>query len=845
MFNPADAWWTSWPVLYGWRPPEDFHRQTVSHASSQDFSGTFLSEVPAHRSSYSTSYSADVSMSSGFHNPAIKRPTPRESRRFFLDRSVYDLVASYTYLTLTDRRLLGWYLCLSPEDRKLIQDEGGLFQYLERHPALEINRHHLYVKYSTGATQPATTADQQASVTAGAETDICETPNIHLDLDILPSSEREKVTLVGCNSNMNRQQEELCGQEAHVPDGFHTGSSSPGTQETNHLKACYRPGLPLSQLNEQRHSGQTGSSAAVCEDPAGLASFSLDMELEQCRQRGKLKPRSQISVPQGQSADFSPSQSDWSMATRESPSECNSIDSNQMVGPAYNDRSIVQAVELALVQAEENATKHVCQDKDVHGTKYTADDGTLLSFENESDTFHSLMEDDKSILIYLARNTLQAQHSRAQSCPVTTNSGDTLAAGTEESYQSATKVKTAEKHTSPLPCVSTCDAMIGTELVLCPSVFTQTEDLETADKHINTEVHMADLDYIAKELSKLKKAQEVKERKEKTKSVGCKLRGECECMERVKQAELALLALQYSVCKQHCWRLYYTCAEGNQLTSVGKDPPPNIISVLQKLELEYNEMKSKIQAGVPLQQLKPLSVDSGEIVTGGNYIPAQIICEVLGEVSSRSSQEPQKLNTPGGDGGGGCPDNQSREVLQVGQEEEKGVTKEIGSSRKAATLFPQDGASARQEVKTGEKWYDAEEDLEIPGDAVAAAVTQDSTLVTVDTVYESASEEVESSVLCVSNLPINVTESAVMLLFEKYLPSAVSISVLQDLRFAVVMLSGPQSADAAVRELNGCRMQGCTLRLEHISGTGSSSQASARKPDSSQDAAKPQTSKMD
>lgn len=46
--------------------------------------------------------------------------------------------------------------------------------------------------------------------------------------------------------------------------------------------------------------------------------------------------------------------------------------------------------------------------------------------------------------------------------------------------------------------------------------------------------------------------------------------------------------------------------------------------VLQKLELDYNEMKSKIQAGAPLQQLKPLSVDSGEIVTGGNYIPAQV-----------------------------------------------------------------------------------------------------------------------------------------------------------------------------------------------------------------------------
>ncbi|XP_005475271.1 RNA-binding protein 44 isoform X2 [Oreochromis niloticus] len=794
-----DPWRTSWP-FYVWTTPIDTQPMACYQTSWRDFPRMFFHEAPH--------YYAGVWAESSFCNPDFKRPNPRESRKFFLDRSVYDLVAAYPQLALTDSRLLGWYLRLSPEDRKLIQEEGGFHQFLHRHPALEMHRHHVHVKDSSSPAQSAVTANQHAFTTGGAEMDGCETPSTHLDLEMLPS--RENLTLLGCN--WNEHQEKLFGQ-AHMPGGFSAACSSPVTQKTNDQKACYRPGLPLCQLNEDRCSFQTGSCAAVCKKPAGSVSVSLDMELKLCRQRRKPEPWNQISGVQGQSADFSPSQSEWPMATKESLLDSSSTDRIQMIGPEYTDGSIMQAVEPE---------------------------------QDQSDTFHSLMEDDKSILVCLANDSLREQNRSVHSCPVTTNNDDTAEASSEtlRSYESATKVKSVDKHTSPMPCVSTCDAMIGTEVAQCLSIFTQTEDLETADKHFNTEVRMADLDYLAKEFLQLKKTQEGKEKK----SVGCKLRNECECMERAQQAELALLALQYSICRQHCWRLYHTSAEGNHLTQVAKDPPSNIILALQKLELDYNEMKSKIQAGLPLQQLKPLSVDSGEILTGSSYIPAQMIREVLGEISSwyiktRFSQE--KLDAPSGDGG--RPDAQSR---KVGQEEEKRLKNKNENTRRAATLIPQDGGSAGQEVNTGEKWYDAEEELELPEDDVATAVRQDPTLVTAhlsDVVFipESASEEARSSVLCVSKLPSNVTESDMMLLFDKYHPTEVSISALKDLRFAIVMLSGPQSAETAVKELNGCRMQGRALHLEHISRPTNSSQNLASEPDSSQNAPTRQTSKTD
>ena len=64
-------------------------------------------------------------------------------------------------------------------------------------------------------------------------------------------------------------------------------------------------------------------------------------------------------------------------------------------------------------------------------------------------------------------------------------------------------------------------------------------------------------------------------------------------------------------------------------------------------------------------------------------------------------------------------------------------------------------------------------------------------------------------------------------------------------RVAIVMISGPQSAKAAVTELNGCCMEGHTLHVEHIAGSHSQASASISGPESSQNATKPQTPKTE
>ncbi|XP_044073793.1 RNA-binding protein 44 isoform X3 [Siniperca chuatsi] len=878
------------PYFYFWTTFSKTQPMTVFQTVWPSFPLTLPYEVTVpslgHRPSYMASDYAGVVVPSrvipSFYNTVIEKPSPKNSRKFFLDRSVYDLVDAHPYLSLTDPTLLGWYLSLSPEDRKIIQDDGGFHQFLKRHPALEMSTHHVYVKCNIGSTspaQPTMTSNKQISRASGAKCR-CEMPQTH-PLEMLPNNVRETLTLLGCSSSWDGSQKHPHEEQlVPLPDGVQPAFNSPIIQEPNHQKA-QKEGSHLSQLNNERRPSwqmvSSSSSAAVCKGPAALASFSVDKELERCRQGGKPELRSQIVMTQGQSVNFtyaevSPFPSEWPTVENESTSEYYSFAGIQMDGSEYNDRSVIQSVEpeqasSLLDPVEGNRTKEGYQDHMVYGNEYTVDDDddeASLSFEDRSDNFHSIREDDNSILVCLASEDVKPHANRVHSYPVTTNN-KALAASRETltSDQSVIKTNTAEKYTSPMPGVTTCDIMVGTELALCMSAFTQTEDLGTSDKHVITEVHMADLDYLAEEFIKLKMAkEELREQKAKMKSSCCNLKKECDCLQRTQQAELCLLALQYSMCRQHCWRLYHTSAEGGQLTQMPKNPPENIASVLQKLESDYNQMKDKISAGVPLQQLKPLSVDSEKITTGASYIPAQIIGDMLGNIPSWTSQEPQQHNTS--DEENGCPENKSRNGCQHSQRKEKQIKKENSKVSRAVTVVPQDRdaihnarkqeeketTAACKEVNTREAWYDAEEDLEPAGPAVAAETGEDPTVILKDKNNESASEEAKSTLLCVSNLPSNVTESDVMLWFEKYHASEVSISALKnDLRVAIVMISGPQSAEAAVRELNGCSMQGHTLHVEHINRAigGSRSQASASisGPEPSQDTTKPQTSKPD
>ncbi|XP_034417665.1 RNA-binding protein 44 [Cyclopterus lumpus] len=692
-----------------------------------------------------------------FYSPVVQKPSPKEGRKFLLDRSVFDLVDDHEFLSLTDPKLLGWFLSLSPEDRKIILDDGGFQQFLLRHPSLALSPHHVYVKHMA---------------------------NAHLDSERRLSNVRETLNPLGCSN--------IWDEPRQHPTAF----SSSITPAPNQLKAS-------SHLNEQRPpwpASSSGGGDAVWKDSSALTSFSLDVDLERHRLGGQPEFRSQTAMTQWPSADctyadVSLLQSDCPTGERDSSPEYYSFDSIKMDGTEYS--SVLEPV-------EENRTEEGLRDHLVSGHEQPeGEDEAGLSFGGQSDVSPSNTQRDKGVLFCLTNKDV---HSGA----VCTDGGLTVGG------QCSTK--SAEKGTAPLPRLATCDVMVGSDAALCTSAVTQTEGPQTADKNVITEVHMSDLDYLAKEFTKLSMVQEkLRGQKEEIKSSTSKLRKECDCLQRAQRAELSLLVLQYSMCRQYCWKLHCTSSEGGRLTSTPENPFSNIESVLQKLESDYNLMSDEIRAGVPLEQLEPLSVEPEKITTRPSYSPAKIISDVLGNVPSRSSQEPPKHKTSGEEND--CPNDQSS---NGSQENEKRIKMENGRAGRAVPLVPQDGDAPHDAHKPGEKrttaspelsaceaWYDAEEDLHRAGRGPTGAVK--------DETGESTSEEVQSSVLCVSSLPSGVTESDVTLWFEKHRSSEVSISALKNgLRVAMVTVSGPECAEAAVRELHGRCMQGRTLQVAHI-----------------------------
>ncbi|XP_023192287.1 RNA-binding protein 44 isoform X1 [Xiphophorus maculatus] len=687
----------------------------------------------------------------------------KESRKLLLRRSVLELVNAHRYLALTDTELLHWYLSLSAEDRSIILDEGGFHYFLQNHPGLALSQSHVYLKPKLGSCVHCTvTANQNLSSRPGSQDFGCEA-SVQM-LKMLPGDTRENLPKMGFSNSVTRSQNHLCEQACDNAMVHQMAYSLPLTHTLNqHM------GSSMSQLNS------SSISAAV----------PLNMYLERSRQRSK--PEDSAACSQG------------AASTIQAQSECLVENSGSSQQPRVDA--------MKLTQRSGVDTSHTVQIQQAPPPEGPAGENIVLSgkktavsqveirqsSEDERGQFNFPIKDDRGSLVCLAGNGVTLQNAGAQ-----IQLGDPPADNRLKS--------TAEKFTSTSPCAPSYDTAVNTDVESCTAKQTQTEGPNTSEHNVMTELHMSDLDYLADELIKLQMIQEHKEPKKKNKSpdsVSAAPRMDCGCKQRAQQAELTLLTLHYELCRQHVWRLYYTSAEGHLSTAIAEDPPPNVVEILQKLETDYNLTKNQILAGVPLEQLNPLCVESEKITAGACYVPEQILGGLLGKTPSCSTQGTQK-HVGAGDSGGPDGDRQSCQKPKL-------LHKEDEEDKRAAALVPKERLVKQmgfEEVSFSEAWYDAEEDLQLPGPAVDTADSD-----------RSVSGESSSSVLYVSNLPGHVTQSDVRQLFENFQPTEVSIFPSKNgVRVAIVMVDGPEVAKAAVRELNGLRLHSRTIHIRHLSG---------------------------
>lgn len=361
------------------------------------------------------------------------------------------------------------------------------------------------------------------------------------------------------------------------------------------------------------------------------------------------------------------------------------------------------------------------------------------------------------------------------------HSGDCVSNSKPSIFESIIRT-TEDRSASTIPSVCTCDAMVGTEQTFTVSAMSQTESPPTIDKHLNTEVYMLDMDYLTQEFIAIKTERDA-------------------LLDKVKM---------------------------QRTTS----PFAKIVNDLKNLETDYNKMREKILSGISLRDLKPLSFDLEEATKDSTV--AKIIDDV--QKASLGSQPQENIVNSEPDA---ISDNNSVESETV----EGATGKDPSNIKRAVTFVPKDRRAAQNtdekpsDLNSNETWYDAEEDL--PSKVIGQSKV-DEKPVARDTADDTM--KFMSAGLCVSGLPINVTEKDVLMWFEKYHASEVHISKLKKLSVAIVIVGSQQSAEAAVKELNGLRIKGHTLQIEHIN-TGQSEdqgQSSACDPLSSNNPSKSQ-----
>ncbi|KAI5621152.1 RNA-binding protein 44 [Silurus asotus] len=336
----------------------------------------------------------------------------------------------------------------------------------------------------------------------------------------------------------------------------------------------------------------------------------------------------------------------------------------------------------------------------------------------------------------------------------------------------------------------------------------------TSDKNTVTDVYMSDLDAICEEFGKFQMIEEelmhLKEEMARSgpDNVGGprseQQNGICGCgaIPRAKWAELRLLALQFAMCQQHCWRRFHTSPQGETSLQRIEALPDSMSQTLIILEDNYLKMKRKILEGVPLDNLKPLSVDTKRLTTVTCYRPSLIYETLIGDgLPELSFKRPSVLQDEG-------PTNQA-DVLKINITGGGHLSKNLTNSQVLGTT---------KDINSSDAWFDAKEEI-----LCDSQICEDNQSGHIEQRPSNQQQKVDASemkdqcfLLCVSNLPNGVTERDLLLWFAKYHASQVSLSNFSNTGVAIVSVRNAKDLEAAVREMNGRSIQGHTLHVEHI-----------------------------
>ncbi|XP_063789246.1 RNA-binding protein 44 isoform X2 [Pseudophryne corroboree] len=240
---------------------------------------------------------------------------------------------------------------------------------------------------------------------------------------------------------------------------------------------------------------------------------------------------------------------------------------------------------------------------------------------------------------------------------------------------------------------------------------------------------------------------------------------------RAVKAEILLLDVQRWLCLQLCWKTQQQSMETEPFLSLHRAPtdqPPtgvrfNLMAALAEVEEKYQEMKKQIQSGIPLDALKPLNMQLTELKSPADNLLKECF-----------------MDTP------------QHSTLQ-------------NRSDSASWGFKKTNSVANDLTSTS---LSATQDTQERGEGGRNSGTQ--------------SGVQQAYYVHVGNIAPSVTEEQVLNVFQKYKVSNVFLEDSSMMsRYAVLIFTSPEQAQAAVKEMNLKELWGKKLKVRAVNNSNS------------------------
>ncbi|XP_023440929.2 RNA-binding protein 44 isoform X1 [Dasypus novemcinctus] len=306
-------------------------------------------------------------------------------------------------------------------------------------------------------------------------------------------------------------------------------------------------------------------------------------------------------------------------------------------------------------------------------------------------------------------------------------------------------------------------------------------------------------------------------------------------MQRAVKAELHLLNVHYQMCHRHCCAIYKLVMENREgsnrslsSSSAKKELGSALLSVLEDLKVRYVSLKEKINKGIQLEELPPLSVES------------KLLCAF-----STFASKLMKEESPVFSGADSEQDNQSTC---------DGVSSSLKKTLSQMVLFSdnyhpkQDPSPKNDDLNNGdinvdfsqlklddkdckvyqeisEDWFDAKENLT----GVDSSGTQENqveqdrrnpklTLAEMKN-FESLQRD-KGYLIHIGGLCSSVSEADLRSHFQKYQVSEISIYDSSNYRYASLAFKKYSDAKMAVKEMNGLEINGKSVNVRLVKTPG-------------------------